>query len=88
QRLDETDAEIVGTLAHLERLRKRRCDIFADLNAATAPIMSLPPELLCEIFLHCLPPGPVLPNTKYAPLLLGQICRQWRDVALLTPMLW
>ncbi|KAJ7685696.1 hypothetical protein DFH06DRAFT_1159159 [Mycena polygramma] len=49
----------------------------------------LPPEILAEIFIRCLPDGYfVLPDLTTAPLILCGICRRWRDVALTTPTLW
>ncbi|KAJ6511899.1 hypothetical protein C8R47DRAFT_671884, partial [Mycena vitilis] len=87
-RLDDTDSEIAGTLAHLTRLRARRVDILTDLNALTAPILNLPPELVCEIFERCLPPPHTLPSARDAPLLLGHVCRRWRGIALSLPTLW
>ncbi|KAJ7243748.1 hypothetical protein C8J57DRAFT_1556377, partial [Mycena rebaudengoi] len=84
----DADDEILGTLAHLERLKRRRREILEDLNAVTSPVLSLPPELICEIFLHCYLPPSVLPTAKDAPLLLTQVCRRWRTIALSTPLLW
>jgi F-box-like len=55
------------------------------------PISNLPPELLGEIFAHCLPPRiwqPPLPNVHEAPMLLCQVCSYWRELALSLPMLW
>ncbi|KAJ7465182.1 hypothetical protein FB451DRAFT_431674 [Mycena latifolia] len=88
ERLDDTDAEIAGTLAHLQRLELRRRDILVDLNAVSSPILNLPPELVCEIFLHCLPPPGTPPSPRDAPLLLAQVCGQWRGIALSLPTLW
>ncbi|KAJ7161463.1 hypothetical protein C8R43DRAFT_335935 [Mycena crocata] len=52
-------------------------------------ILALPPELLSEIFVHCLPDDAfVTPNSWTAPLLLCGICRHFREVALATPHLW
>ncbi|KAJ7685686.1 hypothetical protein DFH06DRAFT_48889 [Mycena polygramma] len=49
----------------------------------------LPPEILAEIFMHCLPDDEfVTPDFTTAPLLLCGICRRWGDVALTTPTLW
>ncbi|KAJ7766730.1 hypothetical protein B0H16DRAFT_1412608 [Mycena metata] len=50
---------------------------------------ALPAEILGEIFVHCLPEQEMVrPDTKSAPLLLCNVCRRWRDVALSTPSLW
>jgi hypothetical protein len=54
------------------------------------PILSLPPEILTEVFINFLPSYPDYPPLHgiFSPLLLCQICRQWRAVALSTPLLW
>ncbi|KAJ3507549.1 hypothetical protein NLJ89_g6239 [Agrocybe chaxingu] len=65
------------------------------------PFVRLPTEIMQEIFLRCLPPGPPanaeriyhLPDLqgftkKDAPLLLCQVCRLWRQAALSIPNLW
>ena len=67
-----------------------------DSPEASLPLVhQLPPELLCEIFLHSLPdspePGFVYtppPRAVDAPLLLCQICSHWRKVALSLSSLW
>ncbi|KDQ51328.1 hypothetical protein JAAARDRAFT_41177 [Jaapia argillacea MUCL 33604] len=55
--------------------------------------MRLPPELLSEIFICCLPVptydlNPLYTRRGEAPLLVSQICRSWRHVALSCPALW
>ena len=50
---------------------------------------SLPVELLAEIFLLCLPSEiSKPPSPTAAPLLVAQICRRWRSIALDLPPLW
>ncbi|KAJ7685712.1 hypothetical protein DFH06DRAFT_1289492 [Mycena polygramma] len=49
--------------------------------------LGLPPEILAEIFLHCLPES-IVPSLTTAPLILCGVCRRWRDVAITTPALW
>ncbi|KAJ7154294.1 hypothetical protein C8R46DRAFT_1227901 [Mycena filopes] len=56
-------------------------------------ILALPPEILAEIFIHCLSTEedevfPITPDPGTAPLLLCGICRQFRAIALTTPSLW
>ncbi|TDL22670.1 hypothetical protein BD410DRAFT_212844 [Rickenella mellea] len=52
-------------------------------------VAPLPAELLIEIFLYCLPAdGFPCPSRREAPLLLGRVCRTWREVTLNTPQLW
>ncbi|KAF8882227.1 hypothetical protein BD779DRAFT_935519 [Infundibulicybe gibba] len=54
-----------------------------------AGTLSLPVEILTEIFLCCLDASEyITPSRRDAPLLLCQICRHWREVALSTPLLW
>ncbi|KAK6966857.1 F-box domain-containing protein [Favolaschia claudopus] len=49
----------------------------------------VPFELLSHIFIDCLPiHGRARPNPRLTPLVLVQICRRWRAVALATPLLW
>ncbi|KAJ7081638.1 hypothetical protein B0H15DRAFT_952990 [Mycena belliarum] len=86
--LEDTDAEIAGTLAHLQRLEARRKDLLIDLNSIASFMLNLPAELICEIFLHCLPPLCTPPSPRDAPLLLAQVCRHWRSMALSLPALW
>ncbi|KAJ7045765.1 hypothetical protein C8F04DRAFT_448206 [Mycena alexandri] len=63
------------------------------------PAGRMPRDIWEEIFLHCLPvspqpdtPGsvraPVTPLGLTAPLVLLQVCRAWRTVALSLPDLW
>ncbi|KAK7052285.1 F-box domain-containing protein [Favolaschia claudopus] len=76
------------TLSHID-LRRRLSELDAIISSLTSQLLSLPPEITAEIFLHCLPSGTcVEPSLSAAPLLLTQICRQWRQIALDTPGLW
>jgi hypothetical protein len=73
------------------------------------PVLTLPPEIIGQFFLHCIPvpssPGPYVepafalrryrrggqdpPQAALPPgLILSQVCRYWRDIALATPALW
>ncbi|KAF8636338.1 hypothetical protein AX16_010993 [Volvariella volvacea WC 439] len=58
-------------------------------KALLSPIRRLPPEIITEIFVNCLPiqHNPVR-SVSEAPLLLGRICSSWRRIALTTPRLW
>ncbi|KAF9444960.1 hypothetical protein P691DRAFT_806399 [Macrolepiota fuliginosa MF-IS2] len=54
-----------------------------------SPIRRLLPEILQEIFCHCLPTAHnAVMNATEAPLLLGRVCSRWRRVACSTPKLW
>jgi hypothetical protein len=54
------------------------------------PLSRFPVEVLCQIFVSCLPAEThnfrVSPDL--APLLLTRICRRWREIAVNTPSLW
>ncbi|KAF8175457.1 hypothetical protein K438DRAFT_2022887 [Mycena galopus ATCC 62051] len=56
----------------------------------TYPVLTLPPEIVAEIFTNWLPSYPDCPPPRgsLSPLFLGQICRQWRTIAFSTPSLW
>ncbi|KAJ7706930.1 hypothetical protein B0H17DRAFT_1125734 [Mycena rosella] len=57
--------------------------------AISRRVLALPPEILAEIFLHCLPAEEfVSPDITSAPILLCGICRHFREIALSTPRLW
>ncbi|KAJ7780860.1 hypothetical protein DFH07DRAFT_696173, partial [Mycena maculata] len=51
------------------------------LDAYKYPVLTLPDEIVSEIFLDCLP-------VCRSPMKLGQICSQWRDIAVSSPTLW
>ncbi|TDL20351.1 hypothetical protein BD410DRAFT_841449 [Rickenella mellea] len=72
-------------------------------KALLAPARLLLPELISEVFTHsvnCIPPAQggldnnkalcrfAIPSVNEAPLVLGQVCRLWREIALSTPSLW
>ncbi|KAJ7155669.1 hypothetical protein C8R46DRAFT_1116182 [Mycena filopes] len=56
----------------------------------THPILSLPPEIIAEIFLRFLPSYPEPPPLVgiFSPVMPSRICRVWRQIALSTPLLW
>ncbi|KAG1797275.1 hypothetical protein EV424DRAFT_96817 [Suillus variegatus] len=62
------------------------------MNLHEEPVFDLcrlPTEVLCHIFIHCLPQTDyMLPNSKSPPMLLTRICRRWREVAVDMPSLW
>ncbi|KAF7334545.1 F-box domain-containing protein [Mycena venus] len=60
------------------------------LDSYKYPVLTLPNEILCEIFERFLPPYPLCPplTGNLSPTFLTQICRKWRQVALATPTLW
>ncbi|KAL1711187.1 hypothetical protein EV121DRAFT_285137 [Schizophyllum commune] len=53
-------------------------------------ISDLPPEVLCQIFLRTTPSQLIdaRPHVRAEPLVISDVCRYWRDVALNLPGLW
>ncbi|KAJ7043357.1 hypothetical protein C8F04DRAFT_1074494 [Mycena alexandri] len=53
-------------------------------------VLTLPNEIVGEIFLQFLPDYPKCPPLvgTESPAVLAQICRPWREIALATPALW
>ncbi|KAJ7208333.1 hypothetical protein GGX14DRAFT_319385, partial [Mycena pura] len=91
--LAKLEAEIVQfktyTEGHISALEEKRRAILECLNDVVYPILTLPPEITSRIFVHCLPHhGRVRPSPRSAPLVLTQVCGQWRAVALSTGELW
>ncbi|KAJ6562389.1 pyridoxal phosphate-dependent transferase [Mycena capillaripes] len=60
------------------------------LDSYKYPVLTLPSEIVSEIFLHFLPTYPLCPPLTglFSPILLTHICHEWREIALSTPMLW
>jgi hypothetical protein len=58
------------------------------LATLLSPVRRLPPELLGEIFRHCLPQDYQEKGAHQAVMLPSHVCKHWRDVALSTPALW
>ncbi|KAJ7766698.1 hypothetical protein B0H16DRAFT_1453742 [Mycena metata] len=50
--------------------------------------LPFPPEIIAEIFFHCLPFEFTIPDPTTAPLVLCGICHHYREIALSTPALW
>ncbi|KAJ7458224.1 hypothetical protein FB451DRAFT_1273939 [Mycena latifolia] len=88
-RLAETTAKIRDYRVDLERLEAEREELEGILETFIFPVLSIPAEVMGHIFEDCLPAnGRVQPSERGAPLVLAQICRHWRDIALSNPHLW
>ncbi|PPQ72007.1 hypothetical protein CVT26_007969 [Gymnopilus dilepis] len=61
----------------------------SEYDQIRVPIRRLPPDVLDEIFFHCLAThrNPVI-SIEEAPLLLTTVCRSWRSAVLSSPRLW
>ncbi|KAJ7129209.1 hypothetical protein C8R44DRAFT_555678, partial [Mycena epipterygia] len=89
----ETTVEITHYESLLEKLRTKRQSAQFQLDSIVYPVLTLPPEITSEIFLHCLPTSSsdrkwnsVDPHE--APMLLSHVCRTWRHTAISNPALW
>ncbi|KAJ7073803.1 hypothetical protein C8F01DRAFT_1009987 [Mycena amicta] len=89
-RLVVVDAEIAKMELELTKLRTERSDIRGRLAAYAYPVLTLPTELVVEIFMQYLPVYPACPPLfgRDSPTHLTHICHLWRSIALSTPMLW
>ncbi|KAJ7670316.1 hypothetical protein B0H17DRAFT_1086017 [Mycena rosella] len=94
-RLAAVDVSISEQWLGLKQLQDTREAIQRQLDHIVYPVLTLPNEITSEIFLQCLPPTPVFseeekdgPSSSDAPLLLLEICRTWRSIAISTPTLW
>ena len=90
--LQEVEAKIRRFSELLQKLktkRKRIQKIINDHHIILSPARRLPPDVLHEIFLHCLPTrhNPIMKFSE-PPLLLTRICSSWRAIALSSPRLW
>ncbi|KAJ7651174.1 hypothetical protein FB45DRAFT_32097 [Roridomyces roridus] len=56
--------------------------------ATSSPISALPPELLADIFVRCVPVTPRKVQTNVSWLYITVVSKFWRSVALACPELW
>ncbi|KAF5353494.1 hypothetical protein D9756_008020 [Leucocoprinus leucothites] len=86
------ESEAIRLQSRLNKLvcEKQQLSAFVKAHRALlAPVRSLHPDILQEIFYHCLPTAHnTLMSNKEAPIVLGLVCRQWREIAYSTPRLW
>ncbi|KAJ7215131.1 hypothetical protein B0H12DRAFT_1154905 [Mycena haematopus] len=89
-RVADLDAEILFFERSLSALRIQKAYIQQRLDSYTYPVLQLPNEIISEIFVHFLPIYPLCPPLigPDSPILLTQICRVWRAIAMETPALW
>ncbi|KAJ6457514.1 hypothetical protein C8R47DRAFT_1164202 [Mycena vitilis] len=88
--------DLQATILHLESslldLRREQSQAQERLDAYKYPVLTLPNELVSEIFIHTLRPYPEFPDLtgpfSLFPTRLTHICQSWRAIALATPELW
>ncbi|KAJ6515435.1 hypothetical protein C8R45DRAFT_1086639 [Mycena sanguinolenta] len=93
RRLLQLDAQIAEQKRHLHELQQTRSDVERELNAtATFPVSTLPPEILGEIFISLLAVCPsCIPKREgeiLVPVVLASVCRQCKNIAFATSILW
>ncbi|KAJ7157741.1 hypothetical protein C8R46DRAFT_415083 [Mycena filopes] len=88
--LTDVDAQILDLERAILRLRAAKESAHARLDAFKYPVLTLPTEIVSEIFTQFLPAYPLCSPLSglSSPTLLTHICRRWRKVALGTPALW
>ncbi|KAK7033404.1 hypothetical protein R3P38DRAFT_3186940 [Favolaschia claudopus] len=95
--LIENDAQILEIEAQISEPHSAISALHAEkqpaqqrLDSYKYPVLTLPNEIVGEIFLDFLPPYPEPPPLlgEDSPTILTHICRQWREIALTTPALW
>ncbi|KAK7052181.1 F-box domain-containing protein [Favolaschia claudopus] len=74
----------IYVLRATKELAKQRLDSYK------YPVLTLPNEIVSEIFLHFLPTYPKTSPLlgRLSPTTLTHICHRWREIALTTPALW
>ncbi|KAJ6536734.1 hypothetical protein DFH09DRAFT_92986 [Mycena vulgaris] len=82
------DANIIQQRLLLKQLETDRRAIQKDLQSIAYPVLTLPPEITSEIFVHCLSDEPQPPHQMHAPILLRRVCKAWERIATSTPALW
>ncbi|KAK6996914.1 hypothetical protein R3P38DRAFT_3068433 [Favolaschia claudopus] len=86
------ETELARVEAFIEKLtvKRNRIKTYIDAHKAlTSYPRRLPPEILQQIFVWCLPrTHNAVMDVAEAPLLFGRICSRWRSVAFSTPELW
>ncbi|KAJ7161183.1 hypothetical protein C8R46DRAFT_1353801 [Mycena filopes] len=82
-------AEISTLERNLSLLRADHLQI-QQLDSYKYPVLTLPNEIVSEIFLQSIPPSPDFPplTGPCSPTILTQICRHWREITITTPALW
>ncbi|KAJ7364912.1 hypothetical protein DFH08DRAFT_840291 [Mycena albidolilacea] len=90
--LARVEARIEELEIALSQLKELRASLKTPIDAHRAlisPWRHIPQDVLLAIFSSCLPSEHnALIDPAEAPLLLGRICRNWRDVTYSTPVLW
>ncbi|KAJ7178234.1 hypothetical protein C8R46DRAFT_1076166 [Mycena filopes] len=82
-RIAKLEAKILALEAEIDLIQDR-------LDAYKYPVLTIPPEIISQTFVHFLPAYPKRAplEGKLSPLTLTQICQTWRAIASSTGELW
>ncbi|KAJ7079505.1 hypothetical protein C8R43DRAFT_1083210 [Mycena crocata] len=86
-RIDAVDSQIADLKRTIKQLKLERFILETHLETYVYPVLTLPNEIISEIFLQSLSPSDSLSGPT-SPIFLGHICRKWRAITLSTPTLW
>ncbi|KAJ7274148.1 hypothetical protein C8J57DRAFT_1062663, partial [Mycena rebaudengoi] len=84
----QTRLRVAELTTLIDKLVAERSNLQAELDSIVYPVLTIPLEVTSNIFEQSIPEDSPHPSPENAPLLLTQICRQWRATALATPSLW
>lgn len=92
--ISDIDEEIAQAQVVLKSLKHKHRELQMCADEHEAMLRRLPPELLAEMFMYCLPMVDFQlgywPACERRTIVMGpsQVCQRWRDNALSTPRLW
>ncbi|KAJ6562476.1 hypothetical protein B0H19DRAFT_98392 [Mycena capillaripes] len=89
-RVADLEAQILDLERSLSALRTEKLQVQQRLDSYKYPVLTLPNEIVSEIFINFLPFYPLCPPLTgiLSPTALARVCHQWRAIALSTPALW
>ncbi|KAF8207679.1 hypothetical protein K438DRAFT_342486 [Mycena galopus ATCC 62051] len=84
------ESQICDLEDSITTLRLEQALVQQRLQSYIYPVLTLPPEIVSEIFIHILPLYPGFPplTGTLSPTSLTHVCREWREIALSIPALW
>ncbi|KAJ7076654.1 hypothetical protein B0H15DRAFT_578112 [Mycena belliarum] len=86
----ETRAHILALRHRIASLKAKMIPVQKRLDSYVYPVLSLPNEIVSEIFGHFIPLYPLCPPLTglLSPMVLTHICHRWREITLKMPSLW
>ncbi|KAJ7176126.1 hypothetical protein C8R43DRAFT_975051 [Mycena crocata] len=87
-RIEALDFHIASLKATMRTIKLQRHTLQGELDDYVYPVLTLPNDVISEIFLQSLDSDDASPSGPASPLFLGHICRAWREITLSTPRLW